>query len=856
MLSLLRIKRATVRPPPNLRLLELKRPIYIKATRTFGGGTPEDPYRMADKITKMARKDQLNEAIKMVQKSHINAQSSVVWNHLIAECAASQRANLSYRMFTEMKRRGFKPNDRTYTLLLSALAANPSSPEAIERAEQIYAGLQSSSTILSLIHTNALIKVFSRADDLQSVLRVYHSMPREGEMRPDKFTYTTVLSACARTTGDDGFREGLKVWEDVLAAVKKDAETYRQRDSPLGKKAETVEIAVKTMQNAKTVIRPQHKRAPLEVDSFLATAMLSVCKSARDPLDVMRGFDVVSTIYGIRPPSINPPLLANPPPMTSPALDVIISLCFRTRQYDLGIQYFDLTLSAFPDFEPDVKIFNSLISIQIAANRYANATATLQTLRTRGLVPDAATYAACLRACAEAMRKEKNKREVWERAEMVLRDLEEEKARKPKGKNELDVQIRTLLDVVKCAQEAAGAGVKIEREILKRALVFLEEEGWNKKVMKAPPGEEGRKELVTAVLKAYRVALGSETDEVLEDRLKAAELIEVKLTAAMEKEQTMGTGETRRDRERGGDEQERYPRKNREETRERRNDGQEGKVLNRGREEPYEGQEGRFLNRSREESYERRPAYGNRGEGRESQRESKWSRERKPAYDDSHEKSGSLREGEWSRERKPTYGDSDEKSVSRREGEWSRERKPTYGDSDEKSVSRREGEWSRERRSAYGDSDEKSGSRREGEYKPKPAYVDRDVQDEFGKVGETVRVLRRSSYGRESEYKPAYVDRDVQDEFGKVGETVRVLRRSSNAGRDAQEGYRKDGEADRERRPVYTNQQSGIRDDQSAKRWNRDSDVRGGAGRDERGWGEERGGKGRAKTATMGIGGA
>ncbi|KAF9388722.1 hypothetical protein CPC16_006271 [Podila verticillata] len=83
---------------------------------------PKDPYLLSEKVVKFAKNGKLDEAITLVMESPKSRQSEVVWNHLIQESSKLGKTSQSWQLLNDMKKRSFEPSERTYTILLNALA--------------------------------------------------------------------------------------------------------------------------------------------------------------------------------------------------------------------------------------------------------------------------------------------------------------------------------------------------------------------------------------------------------------------------------------------------------------------------------------------------------------------------------------------------------------------------------------------------------------------------------------------------------------------------------------------------------------------------------------------------------------
>lgn len=168
-------------------------------------------------------------------------------------------------MYLQMKVRGVKPNERTYTILLSGCASSPA-PSASEKAEKLLAemkrvagnkSLGSARPILrkleepqetthliyetpplpeikdpSTIHYNNLLKVYSRQRKLVDMIRLYDSMCNRTKIpdheyspetcdtsvapvKPDIITYTIVANNLSLLKTDEGFKQALSIWQDL-----------------------------------------------------------------------------------------------------------------------------------------------------------------------------------------------------------------------------------------------------------------------------------------------------------------------------------------------------------------------------------------------------------------------------------------------------------------------------------------------------------------------------------------------------------------------------------------------------------------------------------------------------------------
>ena len=132
------------------------------------------------------------------------------------------------------------PTSVTYTLMLKGLADAPKSAANVKMAESIYKSIENSEVELSIIHTNAMLSVCDRHNDMESLWRIAGELPEEGPQAPDMRTYTIILGALQYAARDDIDKmnpndtdkiverkdqmvmEGKRIWADVLYRWTKD----------------------------------------------------------------------------------------------------------------------------------------------------------------------------------------------------------------------------------------------------------------------------------------------------------------------------------------------------------------------------------------------------------------------------------------------------------------------------------------------------------------------------------------------------------------------------------------------------------------------------------------------------------
>lgn len=137
-----------------------------------------------------------------------------------------------------MKKRGRKPNSRTYTIMLKGLSHARKNRDfnPVKTAWTIYNSISAANSAvkLNVIHSNAMLDVCARQGDMNTMWRVAGDMPEQGPGSPDARTYTIILRAiriaCRNDVASMGpddldrihrrkskaIKEGKRLWPDIV----------------------------------------------------------------------------------------------------------------------------------------------------------------------------------------------------------------------------------------------------------------------------------------------------------------------------------------------------------------------------------------------------------------------------------------------------------------------------------------------------------------------------------------------------------------------------------------------------------------------------------------------------------------
>ncbi|KAH9899807.1 hypothetical protein C8Q73DRAFT_639742 [Cubamyces lactineus] len=290
------------------------------------------PHILSRRLTTMCREGRLDKAFEYLQTLPLDAQNVPVWNTLISHAGEAQRYRFMYQIYIEMKRRGFKPNLRTYATLMGEFSAVQSWTERTKMAEDVHKVYQSfldyintvrthnpSSPEISVMPINAYIRTLSRMGDYQRMFDVWNALDEEGPFSPDAFTYTSMFKA---------------MYMRGFAANKDGSHAERERAAS----------------DARLVWRHLAKRiengSNVAVDSVLIASLVQALALGR-PADHIVAFDILREYVGLAKPGETAP-----PPRVElhPALlQDVLWLCNTAQKPRLCIHFVQQLMERQPE---------------------------------------------------------------------------------------------------------------------------------------------------------------------------------------------------------------------------------------------------------------------------------------------------------------------------------------------------------------------------------------------------------------------------------------------------------------------------------------------------------------------------
>ncbi|KAK9240236.1 hypothetical protein V1525DRAFT_371261 [Lipomyces kononenkoae] len=155
-----------------------------------------DPYVLAEKTKKALDKGQVTEAVALARDG--GDRSTVSWNYIIQHEFQHKHVSAALRYFTEMRKRGAAPNDRTFTMVLNGLAINVDiAPTAVQKCLRVFAYITDQKRVkVNNFHLNVALKVCVAASDVDAMWQVLDMA--DNIVEPDEATYTTIAPLLAK----------------------------------------------------------------------------------------------------------------------------------------------------------------------------------------------------------------------------------------------------------------------------------------------------------------------------------------------------------------------------------------------------------------------------------------------------------------------------------------------------------------------------------------------------------------------------------------------------------------------------------------------------------------------------------
>lgn len=194
-----------------------------------------DPRKLANHIQHVLEHDDIDKARALARLSSRSMANIVSWNHLVDWYMKNGKPKTAIDAYNELKKRGQKPDSHTYLLLLRGLADYGHHPHTLGRALSLYHSMSAPGNKVAptIMHTNCVLKVCARANDMDSLWDIASNLPKRGPHAADHWTFTTILNSIRmgaitggipeEETAEDtarrreaAIKDGRRLWELII----------------------------------------------------------------------------------------------------------------------------------------------------------------------------------------------------------------------------------------------------------------------------------------------------------------------------------------------------------------------------------------------------------------------------------------------------------------------------------------------------------------------------------------------------------------------------------------------------------------------------------------------------------------
>lgn len=243
-----------------------------------------------------------------------------------------------------MRKRGFRPNNYTFTNLLVSLSRSDT-PAAVARAEVFMRRLSEEYRLQPNEHNiAAFLTVYEKHDvSLDDMLTAANSF----DVKPGKASYAILL----RKAGAEGNGAMVRqLWEQVQSRLMPNAPETRL--SSLALKAQKIAMTEEAIKVERS------ERFELD-DDLVITFLHSLKRTAETDADLAMGIHVIEQLYGMRPPLVQEQfseVRCRDEDLSLPVLDAILHFCGSLGQFQLGLQYYKEARKKYPYLKPDSRL--------------------------------------------------------------------------------------------------------------------------------------------------------------------------------------------------------------------------------------------------------------------------------------------------------------------------------------------------------------------------------------------------------------------------------------------------------------------------------------------------------------------
>ncbi|KAG7449216.1 uncharacterized protein BT62DRAFT_1002786 [Guyanagaster necrorhizus] len=269
---------------------------------------------------------QVDAAVSMLKNSPRDAQNVPVWNTVIWECLKQKQFQLSYQLYTDMKRRGHSPTTRTYQTMLGGLARIEdwtSHTKQLKNAHSLYESFQRHVTSLhkerpdspdiTSVPLASYMRILGAAGLYQEMFDVYYDLDPTGPLTPDHLVFTSMFQSLSPLHVPYGKNESLTVLQNASSA--------------------------KLLWSQMLKASKKHK---FTVDAYLVTAAITALSRGRSS-DQELAFGIVREYFGLAP-SEDKLTTAGALALEPQSFAAVLMLCRSSEKTSLSVDFFEQVL--------------------------------------------------------------------------------------------------------------------------------------------------------------------------------------------------------------------------------------------------------------------------------------------------------------------------------------------------------------------------------------------------------------------------------------------------------------------------------------------------------------------------------
>ncbi|XP_038068403.1 pentatricopeptide repeat-containing protein 1, mitochondrial-like [Patiria miniata] len=345
-------------------------------------GRQNTPDWYGNQMKKLCKEGKLLEAIDVLEVRMLKEDrvQPIEFNYdvLIGACGREGYTKKAFKLYNQMKKRGLRPSDVTFTGLFNACAESPwPLTDGLTRLRHLHSQLQEKGITVNQITHHAMIKAYAKCGDLPVAFDLFRDLLSSGvELTSESFAF--LLFACA-SDKERGLLYAIEAWRQMLQrGIKPDIYTYNlllriARDCGIGDPEAATRVLLKQAEKQSEMLPAPKKKG--KTASAQRSAQPKVQRSQDNPM---------TGIMEVKPLGVEDEVHQD---VVTGATDSISQL--GAAEKTLVPQQEELP--NLLDLSPDTSRVHSLANVSTASDRLAllgGASGILASMKNQGVIPD------------------------------------------------------------------------------------------------------------------------------------------------------------------------------------------------------------------------------------------------------------------------------------------------------------------------------------------------------------------------------------------------------------------------------------------------------------------------------------